>query len=59
MLKFHFSAKSPIYSHVSATLNGLTSIRSYGAQQYVVQDFHRHQVNIMLTNSIVVKSLGI
>lgn len=37
------TTKSPVYSHVSATLNGLTSIRSFGAQEYVVQDFHRHQ----------------
>uniref|UniRef100_A0A915IRS2 Uncharacterized protein n=1 Tax=Romanomermis culicivorax TaxID=13658 RepID=A0A915IRS2_ROMCU len=36
-------AKSPVYSHVSATLNGITSIRSFGVEKFVMKDFHRHQ----------------
>ncbi|CAG2174237.1 unnamed protein product, partial [Oppiella nova] len=33
-------ARSPIYSHVSTTLNGIASIRAYGAQQAVEKQLH-------------------
>lgn len=38
-----FSARSPIYSHLSASLNGLTTIRSFGAQIVLVKEFDKIQ----------------
>lgn len=40
-----FSAKSPVFSHVNATLNGLTTIRSCGQQieKRLIQEFDRYQ----------------
>uniref|UniRef100_A0A915KML6 Uncharacterized protein n=1 Tax=Romanomermis culicivorax TaxID=13658 RepID=A0A915KML6_ROMCU len=33
--------RSPLCSHISATLNGLISIRAYGCQNDITKDFHR------------------
>ncbi|XP_054162187.1 ATP-binding cassette sub-family C member 4-like [Oppia nitens] len=35
--------RSPVYSHVSTTLSGLASIRSYGAQQAFENQFYTYQ----------------
>lgn len=43
MLVLCFSARSPIYSHLSASLNGLTTIRSFGAQSILVKEFDKIQ----------------
>lgn len=37
------SARSPIYSHLSETLSGLTTIRAFNVQKELVQKFDRHQ----------------
>ncbi|CAG2107853.1 unnamed protein product [Medioppia subpectinata] len=36
-------ARNPVYSHVSTTLNGLASIRAYGAQQAFRNQFYTYQ----------------
>lgn len=36
-------ARSPVYSHVSTTINGLASIRAYGAQEQFERTFYSYQ----------------
>ncbi|XP_012261830.2 ATP-binding cassette sub-family C member 4-like [Athalia rosae] len=36
-------SKSPVFSHVSSTLNGLTTIRATGAEEMVRKEFDIHQ----------------
>ncbi|EDV27235.1 uncharacterized protein TRIADDRAFT_22762, partial [Trichoplax adhaerens] len=36
------AGSSPIYSHVSTTLQGLTTLRSYGASSRFLQEFQHH-----------------
>lgn len=38
-----FAAKSPIFSHISATLSGLSTIRAFQAQELLRQEFENHQ----------------
>ncbi|XP_071838678.1 ATP-binding cassette sub-family C member 4-like isoform X3 [Apostichopus japonicus] len=38
-------ARSPVFTHLSASLQGLATIRAYGAQQRFVRDFYYHQDN--------------
>ena len=38
-----FTARSPAFSHLSATLQGLHTIRAFGSQAKFLEDFDRHQ----------------
>ena len=40
---FLLTARSPVYSHVSTTINGLASIRAYGAQSAFEKQFYMYQ----------------
>ncbi|XP_041974686.1 ATP-binding cassette sub-family C member 4 isoform X2 [Aricia agestis] len=37
------TTRSPVFSHMSATLNGISTIRSAGAQQRLIKEFDRFQ----------------
>lgn len=36
-------AKSPVFSHISATLNGLSTIRALQAEDLLRKEFDNHQ----------------
>jgi ATP-binding cassette subfamily C (CFTR/MRP) protein 4 len=36
-------ARSPVYSHVSVTLNGLATVRAFGSENIFEQQFYRYQ----------------
>ncbi|WKY15512.1 hypothetical protein Q1695_000749 [Nippostrongylus brasiliensis] len=37
------TTRSPLYSHISAFMNGLYTVRAYGKQSEVLQEYHRAQ----------------
>lgn len=39
----YFTAKSPVFSHISATLSGLSTIRAFQAQRLLREEFENHQ----------------
>lgn len=40
---FIFSAKSPVFTHLASTLNGLSTIRSFNAENVLKNEFDLHQ----------------
>ena len=40
---FHISARSPVFSHLSATLQGLHTIRAFSVEEKFVEEFDAHQ----------------
>nr|CAD7403769.1 unnamed protein product [Timema poppensis] len=38
--------RSPVFSHVSASFSGLTTIRASGAQEMLRKEFDSHQINV-------------
>lgn len=42
---FEFLGRSPIFSHTNATIQGLSTIRAYKAQENLVKEFDQHMNN--------------
>lgn len=38
-----FSAKSPAFTHLAATLNGLSTVRAFNAEELLKNEFDNHQ----------------
>lgn len=42
-LKLNFVAKSPVFTHLAASLNGLSTVRAYKAERILEKEFDHHQ----------------
>jgi len=40
-----FTARSPLFTHVAATMQGITTIRALNCQELLVQQYDGHQVS--------------
>lgn len=40
---FYFKAKSPVFTHISATLEGLSTVRAFHAENILEAEFEDHQ----------------
>jgi ATP-binding cassette subfamily C (CFTR/MRP) protein 4 len=45
MQLFPVSARSPVFTHLSASLQGLTTIRAFGSEALLEKEFDGHQVS--------------
>lgn len=42
------AARSPVFTHLNATIQGLSTIRAFSAQSLVREEFDNHQVGFMV-----------
>ncbi len=61
VILLHFLARSPVYSHISHTLRGLSTIRSYSMEEDALNKFHQYHNNhsVAWYMTIVVKRFTI
>lgn len=38
------TVRSPVFSHMNVTLQGMVTIRAFGAQKLLKEEFDKHQV---------------
>lgn len=43
LISNRFSASSPVFSHITASLRGVTTIRAFNAQKILQKEFDSHQ----------------
>ncbi|KJH42578.1 ABC transporter, ATP-binding protein [Dictyocaulus viviparus] len=43
------TTRSPLYSHISAFMNGLSTVRAFGKQKETLDEYHRAQISAMCT----------
>ncbi|ERL84840.1 hypothetical protein D910_02264 [Dendroctonus ponderosae] len=49
-------AKSPVFSHITSTLNGLTTIRASQAEIPLIKEFDEHQLNVAKEDYLYIQS---
>jgi len=43
LISVFFSGRSPVFSHLSSTLQGLTTLRAFGMVKKFEEEFHQRQ----------------
>ena len=44
--------RSPVFSHISETLDGLDTVRTRGKQRYFVDHFYRYKISLIVANLV-------